>query len=477
MALGFGLGIGLQGTPKDYVDLVKSREAAKQKAAAAKQAKDQASAQRLYEKWTYDLGKATVLPIHEPDRDKIVNDTFSVLESEIDSDTPNFNRANLVVTQAKNKLNELSAQKKYVDEINQDPYKRGFTSEEINVLTTERDPVKFAERIGKVGVGVTYDPNTKKIGLLSLDGYSDNTIDKQLESYFKALGESAYDPNNIKEKIDVKGTRYQYYGVNPLFKTSFVNKALQSPHMIREFQQIYKNENPDKPTIDIRTPEGNLAYTEYVNNKYDNYAEIKLTSKSGRAEYVPPALPKEQLAIYTPVGSELIDVRNKTQKLRSFSAQSFQGAKSIPIPNTGLVTLDQFLATTRAQGNLSSSRFDVFAEKDGRPLVTTEVETNGELKDNIKLKVGVMGNYEQGDNITQSVVSFSPATAQSIIQTIEAKEQPNVSKAYSNLVDAVDKFNKLPYAARKAIYKQLTTTNKSIVELMKGGGASERGGL
>lgn len=475
MAIGFGLGLGLQGTPKDYVDLVKSREAAKAKAAAAKQAKDQTAVQRLYEKWTYSNKDRSFLPIQQEPADVIIQGVLDTFDEGLSSDTPNYTEIYRKVAQAQTQLNNFVAQKKYIDEINQDPYKRGFTPQAMQVVTTERDPERFAEQMSKVGVGFSFDKNSRNIGFAALTDFPSNTVDKQLEGYFQKLGESAYDPREIKAVNDVKGTRYEYYGLAKQAKDGFMSAALQNPGSRREFEMMYQSNNPDKPLIDVTTPDGLTAFNDYLNNKYDTYTESKLTSKSGRAEYVPPALPKEQLAIYTPVGSELIDVRNKTQKLRSFSAQSFQGAKSIPIPNTGLVTLDQFLPTTRAQGTLSSSRFDVFAEKDGRPLITTEVETNGELNDNIKLKVGVMGNYEQGDNITQSVVSFSPATAQSIIQTIEAKEQPNVSKAYSNLVDAVDRYNKLPYAARKVIYKQLTTTNKSIVELMKGGGASERG--
>jgi hypothetical protein len=270
MAIGFGLGIGLQGTPKDYVDLVKSREAAKAKAAAAKGAKEQAAAQRLYEKFTYDLGKVTVLPIHEAERDKIVNEAFSVLESEMESDVPNFNRANLVVTQARNQLNEIAAQKKAFDAVAVKGSDYGFAPQELQVVGSVSDPKLMNEAISKVGVNTFYDPNTNRFSFSPVFDYK--PTDQSFNEYVSKEGRFLFNDESAgtKFKETVNGKVYKYYGLNPNAQATWVNAQMISPSSQVDFKRDRRNKGLAIP--DLATPEGQGELRSFLETSYKEKA-------------------------------------------------------------------------------------------------------------------------------------------------------------------------------------------------------------
>lgn len=270
MAIGFGLGIGLQGTPKDYVDLVKSREAAKAKAAAAKQAKDQAAAQRLYEKFTYDLGKVTVLPIHEAERDKVVNDTFAVLESEMESDTPNFNRANLAVTQARNQLNEIAAQKKAFDAVAVKGSDYGFAPQELQVVGSVSDPKQMNEAISKVGVNTFYDPNTNRFSFSPVFDYK--SVDQSFNEYVGKKQQLLFNEKESGQKMRevINGKIVEYYGLNPDAQAAWVNSQMISPSSVVDFKRDRRNKGLAIP--DLATPEGQGELRSFLENTYKEKA-------------------------------------------------------------------------------------------------------------------------------------------------------------------------------------------------------------
>jgi hypothetical protein len=283
MAIGFGLGIGLQGTPKDYVDLVKSREAAKQKAAATKGAKEQAAAQRLYEKFTYDLGKVTVLPIHEAERDKIVNEAFTLLESEMDSDVPNFNRANLAITQAKNQLNEIAAQKKSFDNFAVKGSDYGFSPQELQTVGSISDPKQMNDAISKVGVNTFYDPNTNRFAFSPVFDYkpTDQSFNEHVGKVGKFLFNDASAGTKYRETIN--GKTYTYYGLNPDFQASWVNAQMISPSSAVDFKRDRRNKGLAIP--DLATPQGQGELKTFLENSYKEKALPLLervgTGKSG----------------------------------------------------------------------------------------------------------------------------------------------------------------------------------------------------
>ena len=270
MAIGFGLGLGLQGTPKDYVDLVKSREAAKQKAAAAKGVKEQAAAQRLYEKFTYDLGKVTVLPIHEAERDKIVNEAFSVLESEMESDVPNFNRANLVVTQARNQLNEIAAQKKSFDSFAVKGSDYGFSPQELQTVGSISDPKQMNDAISKVGVNTVYDPNTNRFSFSPVFDYK--PIDQSFNEYVGKKGKFLFNDASAgtKYKEIINGKAYTYYGLNPDSQAAWVNAQMISPSSQVDFKNDRRNKGLAIPNL--ATPEGQGELKTFLESSYKEKA-------------------------------------------------------------------------------------------------------------------------------------------------------------------------------------------------------------
>jgi hypothetical protein len=283
MAIGFGLGLGLQGTPKDYVDLVKSREAAKQKAAAAKGAKEQAAAQRLYEKFTYDLGKVTVLPIHEAERDKIVNEAFTLLESEMDSDVPNFNRANLAITQAKNQLNEIAAQKKSFDNFAVKGSDYGFSPQELQTVGSISDPKQMNDAISKVGVNTVYDPNTNRFSFSPVFDYK--STDQSFNEYVNKGQQLLFNNKESGQKMRevVNGKIVEYYGLNPDSQASWVNSQMISPSSAVDFKRDRRNKGLAIP--DLATPEGQGELKTFLENTYKEKAiplyQRKVYGKTG----------------------------------------------------------------------------------------------------------------------------------------------------------------------------------------------------
>lgn len=469
MALGFGLGLGLQGTPKDYVDLVKSREAAKAKAAAAKQAKDQAAVQRLYEKFTYSNKDRSFLPIHQEPADVIIQGVLDTFDEGLSSDSPNYTQIYSKVAQAQSQLNNFVAQKKYIDEINQDPYKRGFTPQAMQVVTTERDPEKFAEQMSRVGVGFSFDKNSRNLGFAALTDFPSNTVDKQLESYFKPLGESAYDPREIKAVNDVKGTRYEYYGLAKQFKDAFMSASLQNPGSRREFEMVYQSNNPDKPLIDVTTPEGLTAFNDYLNNKYDTYTESKLTSKSGRAEYQPPALTKTEEAVFDIVPYQLYEGRNGS--VPSAAGIGFQSVKVTSLIPAGMIDQEQLLQIKNPSGTLSFSGFYAVPHISGKPVMVKDIKDNGD----IELKIAAGGKLETSSGPPRTAYSFAPATQSSALQSVNRDERNALAKKLDELKKAVKEFNSLDKESKRLVYDELMKGEQNLVEVLKDMSAGSAG--
>lgn len=469
MAIGFGLGIGLQGTPKDYVDLVKSREAAKTKAAAAKQAKDQAAVQRLYEKFTYSNKDRSFLPIHQEPADVIIQGVLDTFDEGLSSDSPNYTQIYSKVAQAQSQLNNFVAQKKYIDEINQDPYKRGFTPQAMQVVTTERDPKRFSEQMSKVGVGFSFDENSRNLGFAALTDFPSNTVDKQLEGYFQKLGESAYDPREIKAVNDVKGTRYEYYGLAKQAKDAFMSASLQNPGSRREFEMVYQSNNPDKPLVNVTTPEGLTAFNDYLNNKYDTYTESKLTSKSGRAEYQPPALTKTEEAVFDIVPYQTYPSRN--DNIASASGIGFQSVKVTSLIPSGMIDQEQLQPIKNKSGTLSFSGFYAVPHISGRPVLTKDITDNGD----IELKIAAAGELQTSSGPPRTAYSFAPATQSSALQSVNKDERNALAKKLDELKKAVKEFNSLDKESKRLVYDELMKGEQNLVEVLKDMSAGSAG--
>jgi len=474
MAIGYGLGLAFQGTPKDYSELVRSREAAKQKAAAAKAAKEQSALDKLYERWTFSNKDRSYLPVHQDAASKTVNDVLDVFSEAQQSDTPNFTEVYRKVGQAMIDLNGYVSQKKYFDEINQDPYNRGFTVDEIQAIQTERDPNKLFDVIQKRGVGISFDKENLMIGFRPSDKFADNTVLKQLEGYFKTLGESAYDPKEIIAVNDVKGTRYEYSGISKQAKDSWIESAAINPGSIREFEMTYKANNPDYlGMVDFSKDDIQKGYLDYLSQNYDKYVAPKLSAKSGRADYVPPTTTTEEKSVYDILGYTSYVARGGAEDIGSAGGIGLQKVSASTGIPSDLIDVDTFLPVRESSGTITYSQFlAIPVSPSGKPEVLSKMNY-----DDIQLKVATKGVLEPSKNkVPRSVYSFDKSTQQTAYQNVDSKEKPALAEAIKKLEDAVNKFNSLPAAKRNEIYLKLQEGQKTLPELL-GGGASSRGSI
>jgi hypothetical protein len=473
MAIGYGLGLAFQGQLKDYSDLVKSREAAKQKAAAAKAAKEQSALDKLYERFTFSNKDRSYLPVHQDAASKTVNDVLDVFAEALQSDTPNLTKVYGKVGQAMIDLNGYVSQKKYFDEINQDPGKRGFTIDEIQAIQTERDPNKLFDIIQKKGAGTSFDKESLTIGLFPVDGFSDNTVGKQLETYFQKQGDSIYNPEDIKVTQNVLGTQYEYSGVAKTAKEGWLASAVNNPSSIRDFEITYKANNPDfVGRLDFSNDEVKKGYLGYLNERYDKYVEPKLSAKSGRAAYVPPATTEGEKAVYDILRYTSYNAREGAETIDSAAGIGFQNVKSSTGIPSNLIDVDTFLPVRESAGTITYSQFlAIPVSPNGKPEVSRSMNL-----DNIKLKVATKGELIPSKNkVPRSVYSFDKSTQQTAYQNVDSKEKPALAEAIKKLEDAVNKFNSLPAAKRKTIFLELKKGEKSLPELL--GGASSRGSM
>jgi hypothetical protein len=476
MAIGYGLGLAFQGTPKDYSELVRSREAAKQKAAAAKAAKEQTALDKLYERFTFSNKDRSYLPVHQDAASKTVNDVLDVFAEAQQSDTPNFTEVYRKVGQAMIDLNGYVSQKKYFDEINQDPYNRGFTVDEIQAIQTERDPNKLFDVIQKNGVGTSFNKENLMIGFRPSDKFADNTVLKQLEGYFQKLGESAYDPKEIIAVNDVKGTRYEYSGISKQAKDSWIESAAINPGSIREFEMTYKANNPDYlGMVDFSRDDIQKGYLDYLSKNYDKYVAPKLSAKSGRADYVPPTTTTEEEAVLDFTGYMEYDARNKKEAIPAFASFGFAPVSANINKPKGLIDVDTFLEISGGGGRYDFAQLAIVpVDATGKSPLTKK----GLNVSDIKLKLATKGEYTpNGTTTSTEAYNFDPVVRQTAIQKLTNKPNRNaLIKKVNEAEQLIKKFNSLPAAKRNEIYLKLQEGQKTLPELL-GGGASSRGSI
>jgi hypothetical protein len=474
MAIGFGLGIGLQGTPKDYVDLVKSREAAKAKAAAAKGAKEQAAAQRLYEKWTYDLGKATVLPIHEPDRDKIVNDTFAVLESEMQSDTPNFNRANLVTTQARNQLNELAAQKKSFDNFAVKGSDYGFTPQEIAAVGSISDPKQMQEALSQYGVATGYDAASNRFSFNPDLNYK--PIDQRFTDYVGDNNDFLFTDKLPKMTENVNGTTIEYLALNPNTEDAFVQSNLNNNSTFYDFKK-YKLQMKEPMPV-FNSPEYFQQVDGFLRSTYRTLSKPLARERATR--------PQTSFNFGGGAGDTTPEVGKFSNNFRSlnyggdrqlsytsYGSFPLSGQRSIPIPTNyrNIFTLN---LEPGSQANLTQGTVEL-AEVAKRDF--TLQLPNGEYKEYKKgeviptewlnkqsnpdyfVEVGLLvtGTSRTGEKGSAQQVAFSGGTQDSFTSNYMKegeKEKPALKQQFDNMRKTVEQLNTLGYKDRSNIITQ-----------------------
>lgn len=271
MAIGYGLGIGLQGTPKDYVDIIRSRDAAAAKNAAAKTAREAKKLERVEQDFIRTLSTTKVLPIHQ----KIVNEKVAefnaAMNEEIDNDTQDINRINRLATDIKVTMNELAVAKSNWDKIGAKATTYGFTPEEAGLLSYESDPDVWVETLSKKGSSlVTIDPTTLQIGLNPIDNYK--TVGQIFNEYTnEGTNPDMYDYTQEIGTKRVADQTVKIYAIKPDFADTFAIQNITNPSIDVEMTKEYRALGKTLPPIG--TPQYIDEKTKYLQGKFDELSK------------------------------------------------------------------------------------------------------------------------------------------------------------------------------------------------------------
>lgn len=462
MGLGFGLGIGLQAKPKDYAELVKARESAKQKAIATKAAKDADKAQKLYEKFYFRNINNSYLPFQQEDAKNVVLELIDVFEKEAENDTPNMTALNTSVALAEDKLQKFVLQKKTADKFYQNPNAFGYGTEEIQAIYSDPDKNNVNNIIQEKGVGIAYDPNTNLIQFRTVGDFDKLNVSSQLSNYFKSVGNNVYDPNNLKGEIQVADTKYRYFGVAAQAKESWLNSALINPGSAREFEFVYKAQNKTLP--DFNDPKVQAEFKEYLSNKYDDYIEplvgTKVGNRRAQTNIITPAAKKEKLDYLRTGGISYPAGPGGTDAYETFGEV---GVKEISVTTdvpAGTFDVNNFQPYQGGGGRINYSKFAVYPVKTDNSLAIKSVYGKGFPR---KLAVGVFATTDNGEGL----VITNPATRKSALQSLTRDEKSNIMDLDKQFEEAVNYYNSLTEDGQKSIWIKYRPTYPDIVDAVK----------
>lgn len=283
MAIGYGLGLAFQGTPKDYVELVRSKQAAQQKAALTKATKDAARLQRTYDNFMRQVGTSNVLPIDEKGVQEELDVFNTVMEQQTDSDEPDFNAVTQAATQSAFKIKQLAAKKKAWDPIRPNAVKYGFTPEEVAAIDSETDPVKLQKLLNENGSGlINYDPTTNAMSFTPVSDFK--PLGESLEDFFTKYSGQIFNTPETGKQTKIDKTNILYYGVDPNTKSIFVNENLNTPSANVNFETALRRSG--QPIPQRNTDEYLIKQTEFLGNAFEadsknRYKREKISSGGG----------------------------------------------------------------------------------------------------------------------------------------------------------------------------------------------------
>lgn len=281
MALGYGLGLGLQGTPKDYVEVARSREAAKQKYDLEKMKKSSEDIDRMVKELRAKTYDKTVLPVHEKAKERAFAEALLTIESNLEN--PNRLLVDKATTKAISDINNYHSQFNIFKQIQQNPGNYGIAPEDVEVFTEESDPQRIAERLNN-GVGsISFDPNTNFISIKKLGKYQ--PASQQVSNYVKENADFIfYDKERgAPQKTTILGTEVNYFGMAPEAKDMFLRSALVGDN----FESNRREYRRDKLTRgEVPEPQGSPeefdAVVNYVSGIYDQAASTLLKDERFR---------------------------------------------------------------------------------------------------------------------------------------------------------------------------------------------------
>jgi hypothetical protein len=468
MAIGYGLGIGLQGTPKDYVDIIRSRDAAAAKNAAAKAAREAKNLERAQEAFTRKLATTKVLAIHQKTVDDLTAQFYDAVDKEADNDTPNINEINRLATEIGNKMNELAVTKSNWERIGKDAIAYGLTAEEAGLLSFESDPAVWEETLKKSGSGlVGFDPTTRQVVINAQKGYK--PVGQIFNEYTnEGANDNIYDYTKPVATSSRAGSKIEIFGVNPAVADAFAAQNLDNPFIDRDMFVEYRNKGKSLPQIG--TPDYATAKATYLKDKFNELSKNFQLERETR-----PAGQYKTTIINTPaqkaVGAPSYDKQTNTYlggiKTGVSDGYNVYGsfvsdlAASIPGIPYGAVSLDDHERVSGSLGTASTSTLYIvpvfkadtpskILDKTGSPITFKKgeivpVSMEDSQKNNLEYKMVGIGIVEPAAGSNATAISMQ-LPASSTIQAIKAKLSEQEKAAFERHIDdmnnTVNKLNK-----------------------------------
>jgi hypothetical protein len=474
MAIGYGLGLAFQGTPKDYVELVKSKQAAQQKAALNKATKDAARLQRTYDDFIRQVGTSSVLPINEKDVMNELNTFRTVMDAETEKDSPDFNTVTQAATQAVFNIKQMAAKKKAWDPIRPNAIKYGFTPEEVAAIDSETDPVKLQAILNENGSGlVNYDPTTNAMSFTPVSDFK--PLGESLEDFFKVNSGQIFNTPETGKQTKIDKTNILYYGVDPNTKSIFVTENLNTPSANVNFETALRRSG--HPIPQRNTDEYLIKQTEFLGNAFEADAKNRYKREkigSGATFNINIGGDKG----YTPGA---ISNTFQTNKMGGDANLSYGQFSSFPVDTEGITNVPSNFrnSTTLEPISASAGKFKtgpailtVVASRDINVNVRGKTETikKGEVipdqyqnqvyktygSNAAKVGIVVVGEFvPTGGGTTQPVFASSSEDAFTRNYIDANKDgKPIVGKAYKDLMERLNKLNSLTPSQRDEIFKK-----------------------
>ncbi len=282
MAIGYGLGLGLQGTPRDYVELVKNREAARQKYQAEKQKKKADEVNEVMKNFMGKVPVETVLPVHKRAKEEAIANFWTTAMNNVGSDTPNMMEVYQASTDTISKLNDYNEQFKVMKQLQQNPGASGLFQNDIDIVSSVTDPVQLQKDLEEKGSGgLRYDANTGFFSIGKIGKFQPAsaqltdfvTKNKDLIFYDREQG--------APQKFKVNNTTVEYFGMDQGAKNMFMSSALSGDNFESIRREFRTNEisNGRKPPVQ-GSPEEVEAVKGYVSGLYDQAAATLLDDRN-----------------------------------------------------------------------------------------------------------------------------------------------------------------------------------------------------
>jgi hypothetical protein len=464
MAIGYGLGIGLQGTPKDYVDIIRSRDAAAAKNAAAKAAREAKKLERVERDFIKKISTTKVLPIHQKIVDEKVAEFNAAMEEEIDNDTQDINRINRIATQIGVTMNELAVAKSNWDKIGAKATTYGFTPEEARLLSYESDPNVWVETLDQFGSSlVSFDPTTLKIGLNPIDKYK--TVGQIFNEYTnEGTNPDMYDYNNPKGSKVINGTKMEIFKINPVFADDFTAQNLTNPSIDVEMTKEYRVSGKALPQFG--TPQYINEKTKYLKDKF-----LELSNNYEKpVQFRPPGQTrvfinntKEQESIGAPSFDQGSNVylgqmkSGQNQDYNYYGTFSYKTTSFVGGVPSDMYNIDDNSKVTTGGGTLTTSSLHIvpvfknitsstIQGKDDKlitfaagTIIPVSMEDAEKKKGNVKYELVGIGSYQYTSGTTTTNIPVKVPGQQAVQSMSASITNENVRKQFNIYIDNMNK--------------------------------------